>query len=125
MHRLRSPGTVGQWTAVLSALLMLGPLVQWGSPCGRTAPDAPASEAVSPVAPGAQWTCAQTVVATMGRAVSAERPESVRGSGPLGAEGLGTGEIHVPSAPKNTQGHPPRLPVSPTLDRLRPVVLQI
>ena len=123
MHRLRSPGTVGQWTAVLGVLLIMGPLVQSVAPCDG--PAASDSEAVrASVTPGAQWTCAKVAAATMVRAVSSERaPVSLDGSA-----GEPFFEPAVTAFPPLFLERPRRVsspPLSSALAALRAVVLQI
>jgi hypothetical protein len=124
MHRLRSPGTIGFWAVVLGLLLAVAPLFQ--TPCSRAAgPQSSVSDAVmTTVTAGAQWTCSKTVSTMRVRAVSPERPAASFGLS------LGDGSTAAPSF-RGLFGFlaepppPPRPSISPTLDALRPVVLQI
>lgn len=126
MHRFRSSDTIGRWAVVLGLLLVVGPLVQSVTPCrGAAAPDDAVPEAiVTVVVPGAQGACSEAAAATGDQAVSPPRPPfSFDGSFGDGALGLASGGI--PAAVSNVQGRTPSPPISPVLDTLRPVVLQI
>ncbi|MFO8098709.1 MAG: hypothetical protein R6T83_03700 [Salinibacter sp.] len=127
MHHLRSPGPISRWGVLLGVLLVVGPLVQSVTPCrGATgAPaDAPSDVAVTAPAPGAQWTCSEAVAATTVRAVSSERPESSFDGPSVGASiGPASPVDSFPSA--EAQRPASLLSISPILDALRAVVLQV
>ena len=126
MHFLRSSSPLGRWAVALGLLLVVGPLVQAATPCrGAAAPGGAASDAiVAAVAAGAQWSCSATDAGGMVRAVSSERSTSSL-NGPSGGGAVGPVSAESLTAFPRTGQFPSPPPVSPTLDALRPVVLQI
>ncbi|MEF8817614.1 MAG: hypothetical protein V5A58_12555 [Salinibacter sp.] len=125
MHHLRSSDTVGRWAVALGLLLVVGPLLQSVTPCrGAAGPDNAASDAavVTAVASDAQWTCSEGDAVATVRAVPSG-PWDVSLDAPSGDVSLGSDAS--PSVVLEAQWPVSPPPVSPVLDALRPVVLQI
>lgn len=126
MHCLQSSSTIGRWSLVLGLLLAVGPLVQSVTPCrGAAAPDDATSDTtITAVVPGAQWTCAETVAATVVRAVPAER-STFSLDGPSGDALLESVSTESPPLFLDVPRRAPPPPAVSALEALRPVVLQI
>ncbi|WP_263787892.1 hypothetical protein [Salinibacter grassmerensis] len=126
MHRLRSSSTVGRWAVALGLLLIVGPLVQSITPCrgGERATNAASVPIVTTAVPSAQWSCPATDAGAMLRAASTER-SMFSLDGPLGGGVIGPASTEPPSVFLDAPRPPSPPPVSPALEVLRPVVLQI
>ncbi|MCS3627709.1 hypothetical protein GGP85_001126 [Salinibacter ruber] len=125
MHRLRSSSTMGRWAVALGLILVVGPLLQAVTPCRGAGGGADGASApvVTTAASNAQWSCSATDAGAMVRAVSSEWSTNSL-DGPLGDEAIGDASAELPPVRLDAQ-RPPSPPISPTLDALRPVVLQI
>ncbi|MCS4200580.1 hypothetical protein [Salinibacter ruber] len=125
MHRLRSSSTMGRWAVALGLVLVVGPLAQAVTPCRGAGGGADGASApvVTTAASNAQWSCSATDAGAMVRAVSSEWSTNSL-DGPSGGEAIGDASAELPPVRLDAQ-RPPSPPISPTLDALRPVVLQI
>ncbi len=116
---------MGRWAVALGLILVMGPLAQAATPClgAGGGADAASAPVVTTVASSAQWSCSATDAGAMVRAVS---PEGTANSldGLSGGEAIGEASAELPPVRLDAQ-RPPSPPISPTLDALRPVVLQI
>ena len=116
---------MGRWAVALGLILVVGPLAQAVTPCRGAGGGADRASApvVTTAASNAQWSCSATDAGAMVRAVSSEWSTNSL-DGPSGGEAIGDASAELPPVRLDAQ-RPPSPPISPTLDALRPVVLQI
>lgn len=123
MNRLRSPSTLRPCGLLLGMLLAVCPILQTALTCvqqpHRT--DAAAQEAIVQQIGERQWTCTDRASATSVHAVLSERPDDVFHGGVAVALENPSSRRHVQTetAPRTSSL------LSPFLEALRPVVLQI